>query len=85
MQASGADLHALRVEHDGDVRVELTGRLADRLQVLAVFFVRAVREVQPRDVHAGANHGLDGFERITRRADGRDDFRLAQDTISSHE
>ena len=52
-ERSGADLRSRQVLQHGDVHAEL-GR--DRAHVgdhRRVFFVRAVREVQPRDVHAG--------------------------------
>jgi hypothetical protein len=44
---------------------------------LARVFVRvSVREIQPRDVHAGANEPLQHLGRFRRRPDSGDDLRL---------
>jgi hypothetical protein len=77
LEAAGADLHALRIEHHRDVRVELARGLAHHLEPLAVLDVGIVREVEPRHVHAGVDHRLDRVEAIAGRADRRDQLGLS--------
>jgi len=57
------DLGSLRVQSDADRQPDVGGRLADVVDRLEVIFVRAVREVHPRDVQTCVKgHARDGVQ-----------------------
>jgi hypothetical protein len=78
LEVADAELRALKIGDQGDRPAELALGLADHAGPLAVLVVRAVREVQPRAVDAGADELEQLLGRRARRPDGGDDLRAAQ-------
>ena len=77
--AEGADavLGALGVEHDGDGEIELLPHGLDHVDLLLVFLMGAVGEVEARHVQARQTHGPEDGGVLARGADGADDLGLA--------
>ena len=73
-EGAGADLGAAKVLQRGDRLFAVGGRLAQRVEPARVLFVAAVREVETRYVHSGADEALERFFRVAGRADGADNF-----------
>src|SRR6185369_11774872 len=69
------DLGALQVLQDGHRPAPALLALPQAAHHLGVLGVRAVREVQARDVHAGGDEAVEGLHRRRRRPDGADDLR----------
>jgi hypothetical protein len=69
-----ADLRTLQVGHDRDLLADLAGRLANECGAVDVVLRLAVREVEPHDVNAGADHALEDFGRARRRPERGDDL-----------
>ncbi len=63
-----ADLRALEVAHDADVAADLVGYAAHGLDALGLIGRRAVREVDPEHVGAGADQFLDDGRVVGRGA-----------------
>ena len=78
-EPADADLRALQVEQHRDRLAAALGLGADDLQHLRVVLVTAVREVEPRDVHAGVDQLADPLRRRRRGAEGTDDLRARHD------
>ena len=52
LQASSADFGALQILQDADGAVFLFGSAAQAIDVAGVIFVRAMRKIQARNIHA---------------------------------
>ncbi len=74
MEATEADLRALKVGEDADVPAGLVGGFADALVPLLVFGVGAVAEVEAGDVHAGFDEGFDLVVCVGGGSQRADDF-----------
>ena len=66
---TGPDLRAAEILQDRHVPPGAPRRLADRAVDLRVRLVGAVREVQPEDVDAGGEQGLEDVRRLRGRPD----------------
>src|SRR5258706_595519 len=75
---SGSNLGALQIGEDGDGFVNLQGRRAQHGEAFGVIRVRAVREIEARDVHARVQQPFDGARRAAGRPDGADNFGVAK-------
>ena len=60
LKKAGADAGALRVEDDADGKVELFAHLLQVIDMGAMLFVRSVREIEARKIHACHDHGMNG-------------------------
>ena len=69
-ERAGADLGAAEVLQGGDRLLAARGGGAQRLEPPCVLCVAAVREVEPRDVHARVDEPLERFSRVAGGADG---------------
>src|SRR5262249_35243791 len=69
------ELRPLQVGEDADRPPGLLLERADRVDALPVVVVRAVAEVEPEHVDAGAEQGLDALRRRACGPEGRDDLR----------
>ena len=58
------------------------GQLAEQLDALAVFLIRAMGEVQTGNIHPGLNHAGKCFPVLAGRTNGGDNFRLAIHNVS---
>ena len=81
LQLAGADLGALQVLEDAESASFALGSTAKALNVMGVFFVSAVREIQAGDVHAEAEEVAHGSFGIAGRADGADDLGAAESGV----
>ncbi len=60
LELADADLRTLQVAKDGHGAAHLGGKLLHQRGALLVVLRRAVREIEPHDVDAGADHPLEG-------------------------
>jgi hypothetical protein len=58
--------------------VKVRGRGAENSNIFGVVGVRAMREIEARDIHTGAQQTLDDARRAAGRANGTDDFGVAK-------
>ena len=58
-ECTGANFRALQVRHQRDRLLQLPGRFAQPADELGVMLMRAVREIQARDVHSHAHQASD--------------------------
>jgi len=65
------------IDHDRHVGIEFCGRFADARNAHALVLERAVRQVQPRDIHARMDQRHEHFYGITGRADRGHDLGLS--------
>lgn len=82
LKGADAVFGAFGVEHDGDWQAKRLPHLFNHIKLLLVLLVRAVREVQPRDVQARAAHAGKYGGVAAGRADGTYDFCLSHDAFS---
>src|SRR3954471_12203019 len=73
VQVSDAHFRAGKIRHYSYRPSRLLRGRADILDVLSVRFEFPMREVQPRDIHAGTDHLAEHWHRTGRRTDGRND------------
>ena len=66
LQIANANLWTLNVAENSDHRILFVGDAADMIDGLAMRLMIAVREVDARDIHAGANHCAQGLRRMGR-------------------
>ena len=76
-EVADAELRPLQVGDQRDRPAELAPRLADAARALGVLLVRAVREVEPRGVHARGDERAQLLGRVGRRPERGDDLRAA--------
>ena len=67
---------AAAAREDGEGGFQVRGSAAQHGNTARVFFVRAVRKIQTRDIHPGAQQFFDQARRAARGADGANDFRV---------
>ncbi len=79
LQAPRADLRALQILQDANRPSLKLGGPANPLHIAGMVFVRAMRKIQPRDVHAQTKQIAHGGLGMTGRADGADDLGAAED------
>ena len=77
VELADAVLGTLRVEHDGDRRVQFVADPLDALDALRVLFVGAVGKVQTADVHSFGDEVPEDVIVITGGTDGPDDLRFS--------
>ena len=82
LKGADAVFGAFGVEHDGDRQAEPLPNLLDHVKLLLVLLVRAVREVQPRDVQARAAHVGKYGGVAADRADGTYDLCFSHSVFS---
>ena len=70
------------VLEDGDGLLRLGGCLAEAREALEVLGMRAVREVEARDVHAGVDQRLERLHRIDRWTERADELRTSYRHVS---
>ncbi len=75
---SGSNLGALQIGEDGDGFVNLQSRRAQHGDAFGVICMRAVREIETRDIHPCVQEPFDGAGRAAGRPDGADNFRVAK-------
>lgn len=75
LKKAGADAGALRVEDDADGKVELFAHLLQVIDMGAMLFVRSVREIEARKIHACHDHGVNGGFRFGGWAERANDLR----------
>jgi hypothetical protein len=73
-----SNLGALQIGEDSDGFVNARGCCSQHGDVLGVIRVRAVRKIETRDVHSGAQQPVDDSRRAARRPDGADYFGMAK-------
>ena len=76
-ERAGADFGAGHIGENGDGPLVAAGGGAQESDGGGVFGVRAVREVEPGHVHAGAHQAVDHDARAAGRAQGADDLGAA--------
>ena len=76
-EQAGADLRSPQILQDGNLPTGTLSRRTHARERGSMRLVRAVREVEPDDVGAGGDEGVEQIVGIGRRADGRNDLRLA--------
>src|SRR6185437_16485602 len=79
-EGAETDLRALQVDQDADRAARLVGGLAQVEVPGLVLGVRAVRQVQPADVEAGGDQGLQLLGGFGRGAESTDDFRATHES-----
>src|SRR5262249_8090976 len=74
LEFGGAYLRALKVPHDSPGAAGLAARLAHQFRAALVIGGRAVRKIQPHDVHSGEEHALERLWIARSGAKRGDDF-----------
>ena len=74
----GSNLGALQIGKDSDGFVNARGCCSQHGDAFGMIRVRAVREIETRDVHSGAQQPVDDSWRATGRPDGADYFGMAK-------
>jgi len=69
-----ANLRPAQIDDDGHQGLASGGHRADALERPGVLLTRTVREVQPENVRAGSNQGVEDLGRIGSGPDGGDDL-----------
>jgi len=77
-ERSGSNLGPLQVSENGEGLVQIQGRCAQDGDALGVIYVRAMRELQARDIHAGAQEPFDHSRRAAGGSDGANNFRVSK-------
>jgi hypothetical protein len=68
----------LEIGEDGDGFLLFDGRSTEESDALGVVGMGTVREIQPRNVHAGVQQTLDDARRTASGSDGANDFRVTK-------
>ena len=76
---AGADFGAAQILQQCHGLAERQALGADHLHHVSVIGVRAVREVEPRDVHAGLDQAANGVAAVDGGSEGTNDFCAASD------
>lgn len=77
LEASGANFRTLQILQDADTAVFLLGGPPNPGDILDVFGVRSMGEIQPGHIHAQPHEIAKNLFGIARRTDGTDDFGAA--------
>lgn len=75
LKEAGADAGTLCVEDDANGKVELFAHLLQVVDMGAMLFVRSVREIEARKIHACHDHGMNGGFRFGGWAERANDLR----------
>jgi hypothetical protein len=79
LEASGANFRTLQVLQDADAAVFLFGGAPNSGDILNMFGMRSVGEIQPGHIHAPPHEIAKNLFGIARRTNGTDDFGAAVD------